>query len=86
MKNYNGEVIVNEDFDNPILFSGIEANNEKEAIIKVTESINTSDDIDDDVDMIDVLVTNDKYGRPYYQTSIGKSMLVKKGGYYYTKD
>jgi len=104
MKNYNGEVIVNEDFDNPILFSGIEANNENEAIIKVTESINTRDEIDHDIDMIDVLFTNvldyndyyntmpeeeillDKYGRPYYQTSIGKAMLVKKGGYYYTKD
>jgi hypothetical protein len=22
----------------------------------------------------------DKYGRPYYQTSMGKAMLVKKGG------
>jgi hypothetical protein len=28
----------------------------------------------------------DKHGRPYYQTSMGKAMLVKKGGYYYTKE
>jgi hypothetical protein len=57
MKNYNGEVIVNEDFD-------------KDYYITMPEE--------------QILI--DKYGRPYYQTSMGKSMLVKKGGYYYTKD
>tara|TARA_R110000796_G_C14464818_1_gene424882 strand:+ start:777 stop:926 length:150 start_codon:yes stop_codon:yes gene_type:complete len=36
--------------------------------------------------MTDKPILFDEYGRPYIQHEMGRVMLTKKGGYYYTKD
>ena len=55
MKIYNGSAIINENFNDPILITGIEANNENEAIDKMTELVyERRNDVDKDSDTVDI--------------------------------
>ena len=56
MNEYQVDAIINEDFDNPITISTIEANSEGEAIDKAIELVyERGDDVDEDSDTVDII-------------------------------